>query len=102
MPSLQSSEPDAIATGSVSQENWQHPVDHLLSAKQDDELNQSEQSECDSFQHAGQKNESSKLEKDIDRKTLNGTAYRIFKLLEWLIESPLSLEEMNARLINDP
>ena len=36
------------------------------------------------------------------RRSFNGTAYRIFKLLEWLIDSPLTVEALNQRFINDP
>jgi predicted DNA-binding transcriptional regulator YafY len=41
-------------------------------------------------------------EEALGRKSLNGTAYRIFKLLQWLIGSPLSLDELNARFRADP
>ncbi len=34
--------------------------------------------------------------------SLNTTAYRIFKILSWLIQEPLSAEEINARFIEDP
>lgn len=36
------------------------------------------------------------------RRSFNGTAYRIFKLLQWLIDSPLTVEALNQRFINDP
>jgi predicted DNA-binding transcriptional regulator YafY len=36
------------------------------------------------------------------RRAVNATAYRIFKLLQWLIESPLSVEELNRRFLDDP
>src|SRR5688500_17607755 len=36
------------------------------------------------------------------RKALNGTAYRIFKLLQWLIESPLNVETLNLRFQQEP
>ena len=32
---------------------------------------------------------------------LNTTAYRIFKLLEWLIEAPLTVKEMNQHFLED-
>ncbi|HEY9687155.1 MAG TPA: WYL domain-containing protein [Coleofasciculaceae cyanobacterium] len=35
------------------------------------------------------------------RRAVNATAYRIFKLLQWLIESPLSVEELNRRFVAD-
>ncbi len=34
--------------------------------------------------------------------TLNTTAYRIFKTLQWLCESPLSVEELNRKFQDDP
>lgn len=36
------------------------------------------------------------------KKAFNGTAYRIFKLLQWLIQSPLSVETLNAKFCADP
>lgn len=33
--------------------------------------------------------------------SLNATAYRIFKLLQWLTEGPLSVEELNQRFLGD-
>jgi predicted DNA-binding transcriptional regulator YafY len=36
------------------------------------------------------------------KKAFNGTAYRIFKLLQWLMETPLTLEELNERFVQDP
>lgn len=36
------------------------------------------------------------------KKALNGTAYRIFKMLQWLMESPLSVEALNERFTADP
>ena len=33
---------------------------------------------------------------------LNATAYRIFKVLQWLGEGPLNVDELNARLLGDP
>lgn len=41
-------------------------------------------------------------EETLGRKSLNGTAYRIFKLLQWLIQSPLSLDALNTRFHADP
>ena len=38
----------------------------------------------------------------MKKSNLNSTAFRIFKLLEWLQEKPLSAEEMNQRFLNDP
>jgi hypothetical protein len=38
----------------------------------------------------------------VERRSLNGTAYRIFKLLEWLIEEPLTLEKLNTRFLAEP
>lgn len=35
------------------------------------------------------------------QKALNATAYRIFKLLQWLIEAPLTVENLNDRFIAD-
>ncbi len=37
----------------------------------------------------------------LRRKAVNATAYRIFKLLEWLMAGPLSVEELNARFAAD-
>ncbi len=36
------------------------------------------------------------------RKAMNTTAYRIFKLLEWLIQTPLSVEMLNRRFCREP
>jgi predicted DNA-binding transcriptional regulator YafY len=36
------------------------------------------------------------------RRALNGTAYRIFKLLQWLIQTPLSVEALNQKFCTDP
>ncbi|WP_373532439.1 helix-turn-helix transcriptional regulator [Vampirovibrio sp.] len=36
------------------------------------------------------------------RRSFNGTAYRIFKLLQWLIDAPLTVEALNQKFINDP
>ena len=36
------------------------------------------------------------------KRTLNGTAYRIFKMLQWLMEQPLTFQELNARFTQDP
>ena len=33
---------------------------------------------------------------------LNATAYRIFKVLQWLMQEPLGVEGLNARMIADP
>jgi predicted DNA-binding transcriptional regulator YafY len=33
---------------------------------------------------------------------LNTTAYRIFKVLSWLMAEPLTLEELNQRFVDDP
>lgn len=41
-------------------------------------------------------------ERTQPRKALNSTAYRIFKLLQWLIHSPLSVDAMNRRFCEDP
>ncbi len=38
----------------------------------------------------------------MKKNNLNATACRIFKLLEWLQEKPLSAEDMNQRFLNDP
>lgn len=35
------------------------------------------------------------------RRSLNSTAYRIFKLLQWLIESPLTVPELNQKFLED-
>lgn len=42
------------------------------------------------------------LEKMAPRKAMNSTAYRIFKLLQWLIQSPLSVEALNRRFCEEP
>lgn len=34
--------------------------------------------------------------------SLNSTAYRIFKILDWLKESPLTIDELNTRFLADP
>lgn len=36
------------------------------------------------------------------KRAMNSTAYRIFKLLQWLIQEPLSVDAMNARFCADP
>lgn len=36
------------------------------------------------------------------RRAMNGTAYRIFKLLAWLMEGPLSVEALNQKFLADP
>jgi WYL domain len=36
------------------------------------------------------------------RQVVNNTAYRIFKLLQWLIQSPLNLKTLNERFCADP
>lgn len=36
------------------------------------------------------------------RRAMNSTAYRIYKLLQWLIETPLSVSDLNKRFCNDP
>ena len=36
------------------------------------------------------------------KRALNNTAYRIFKLLQWLIQSPLSVEAMNQKFCAEP
>lgn len=38
----------------------------------------------------------------LAKKGVNTTAYRIFKLLAWLMESPLSVDELNERFDRDP
>jgi predicted DNA-binding transcriptional regulator YafY len=40
--------------------------------------------------------------KAASKRAMNSTAYRIFKLLQWLIQSPLSVEALNARFLSDP
>lgn len=35
------------------------------------------------------------------RRSLNSTAYRIFRLLQWLIESPLSVDTLNQKFLED-
>lgn len=40
--------------------------------------------------------------KALNTSHLNMTAYRIFKLLQWLNEQPLTAEELNDRFFNDP
>ncbi|MEM0952346.1 MAG: hypothetical protein AAGI66_09445 [Cyanobacteria bacterium P01_H01_bin.74] len=35
-------------------------------------------------------------------KSINSTAYRIYRILEWLIDKPLTLTEINMRFKNDP
>lgn len=42
------------------------------------------------------------LERKPPRKAMNSTAYRIFKLLQWLIQSPLSVDALNKRFCEDP
>ncbi len=39
---------------------------------------------------------------EVNRRAVNATAYRIFKLLQWLIESPQSVEDLNSRFASDP
>lgn len=41
-------------------------------------------------------------ENSASRRAMNSTAYRIFKLLQWLMESPMSVDAMNARFCEDP
>lgn len=43
-----------------------------------------------------------RIEKKTARKAMNSTAYRIFKLLQWLIQSPLSVEALNRLFCEDP
>jgi hypothetical protein len=35
-------------------------------------------------------------------KSLNSTAYRIYRILEWLVEKPLTLTEINLKFKADP
>lgn len=42
------------------------------------------------------------VEPMVSRRAMNSTAYRIFKLLQWLIESPLSVEALNRLFCADP
>ncbi|MBK8190135.1 MAG: WYL domain-containing protein [Vampirovibrionales bacterium] len=44
----------------------------------------------------------SSADQKLKASSLNATAYRIFKLLQWLSEAPLSVEELNARFLEDP
>ena len=49
--------------------------------------------------------EFSSLVKSVDpvsRRAMNSTAYRIFRLLQWLIQTPLTVEAMNKRFCLDP
>jgi len=41
-------------------------------------------------------------EKSQPRKAMNSTAYRIFKLLQWLIQRPLSVDGLNSLFCADP
>lgn len=36
------------------------------------------------------------------RRAMNSTAYRIYKLLQWLLQAPLSVEGLNKRFCEDP
>jgi predicted DNA-binding transcriptional regulator YafY len=36
------------------------------------------------------------------RRALNGTAYRIYRLLQWLIQSPLTVDQLNRKFEQDP
>jgi hypothetical protein len=40
--------------------------------------------------------------KNGSRKPMNSTAYRIFKLLQWLVHSPLSVDALNRLFVEDP
>ena len=41
-------------------------------------------------------------EKSGSKRVVNSTAYRIFKLLQWLIQTPLSVDALNQRFCEDP
>ena len=69
--------------------------------------------ECSTLAFRGSDSEASNLamadlngkdseEKSGSRRAMNSTAYRIFKLLQWLIQSPLSVEALNAKFCADP
>lgn len=36
------------------------------------------------------------------KRPINSTAYRIFKMLAWLMQAPLSVDELNQRFLTDP
>ncbi len=40
--------------------------------------------------------------KQASQKALNGSAYRIYKILQWLSQSPLSVAALNERFCQDP
>jgi predicted DNA-binding transcriptional regulator YafY len=42
------------------------------------------------------------VESAAPRRAMNSTAYRIFKLLQWLIDAPLSVEALNRKFCDDP
>lgn len=41
------------------------------------------------------------MDRSGSRRAVNSTAYRIFKLLQWLIESPLTVDALNQRFLDD-